>query len=56
MNDAFLARYGHQDIHRLRGIDRPLTQFEKAIFAWCLERHIHDEVRPAPDEKSDETP
>lgn len=49
MDDAFLARYGHQDIHRLRGLDRPLTRFEKHMFAWCLEHHINDfEVPPPP--------
>lgn len=45
-DDAFLARYGHQDIHKLRGIDRQLTKLEKAIFAHCLIEHIENEVQP----------
>ena len=45
MRDAYLARYGMQDIHTLRG-RRFLTEFEKAIFAACLEEHMRVEFSP----------
>jgi hypothetical protein len=48
MRDTFLARYGHQDIHRLRGIEE-LTEKDKRIFAFCLTVHIEHEVRPLTD-------
>jgi len=47
MLDSFLARYGHQDIHKLRGVEF-LTLAEKAIFHSCLLIHIEHEVQPLP--------
>jgi len=46
MLDSFLARYGNQDIHKLRGVDRPLTHDEKIIFAECLGQWLEREVEP----------
>ena len=45
MMDSFLARYGSQDIHRLRGIQE-LTRAEKLIFRECLLELIRGEVQP----------
>jgi hypothetical protein len=42
MMDAFLARYGNQDIHRLRGV-KELSWNEKRIFASCLEELMERE-------------
>jgi hypothetical protein len=51
MLDAFLARYGNQDIHRLRGVEE-LTPVEKRVFAACLAEHIKNEVGPREDGSS----
>jgi hypothetical protein len=48
MLDAYLVRYGGQDIHRLRGLDRPLTQREKLILRACLDVLLDAEVQPLP--------
>ncbi|HEU4728384.1 MAG TPA: hypothetical protein VFT22_10855 [Kofleriaceae bacterium] len=48
MTDSLLARYGHQDIHQIRGISRPLTPFEKDMFAHALLEHIEAEQAPLP--------
>jgi hypothetical protein len=45
MMDAFLARYGNQDIHRLRGVEE-LSQSDKLIFRECLSELIKAEVQP----------
>jgi hypothetical protein len=44
---AFVCRYGHQDVHQLLGRTRPLTPFERALFARALQEHWEAEVRPA---------
>lgn len=48
MVDAFLCRYGNQDIHQLRGVDR-LTEDEKIILSSCIAQHIENEVSDRPD-------
>lgn len=45
MQDTFLARYGMQDIHRLRGVE-VLTNIDRAMFAKCLELHMEAEYTP----------
>lgn len=47
MNDAFLARYGGQDVHRLRGLDRTLTVREKVLFSLALKQLLDKEFTPA---------
>jgi hypothetical protein len=47
MMDAFLARYGTQDIHRLRGVEE-LTPGEKEVFRQCLLELLRAEVEPLP--------
>lgn len=42
-----------QDIHSLRGLNRPLTKFEKACFASALEEHMKVEYTPRKDGNSD---
>lgn len=48
MLDAYLCRYGGQDIHRLRALDRPLTRREKVILRACLDELLDGEVQPMP--------
>jgi len=43
--DAFIARYGHQDIHRLRGVES-LSADEKLIFSAHLGHWLEAEVQP----------
>ena len=45
--DSFLAVHGHQDIHRLRGVQY-LTEFDKIIFAKLVEEHLNQEFPQAP--------
>jgi hypothetical protein len=41
--DAFLSRYGHQDIFKLRGISRPFTVLEKTLYLRALSFHLEKE-------------
>jgi hypothetical protein len=43
---AFICRYGHQDVHEILDIDRPLTALERALFARALEEHVEAEFSP----------
>ena len=43
---AFICRYGHQDVHQILGIERPLTPLERALFARALQEHWNAEVTP----------
>jgi hypothetical protein len=43
---VFIARHGRQDLFKLRGIDRPLSQLEKYIVAELLVKMLRDEVTP----------
>ncbi len=46
MEVAVLCRYGHQDVHKVLGIQRPLTAMERALFVRALQEHFEAEVNP----------
>jgi len=43
VQDSFLARYGCQDIHKIRGLTRSLTVREKLLFEACIAKHMAKE-------------
>lgn len=45
MIDAACARYGHQDIHRIRGVKR-LRRWEKEVFVECVKELMTAEFSP----------
>lgn len=49
MQVAFICRYGNQDVHKIRGIDRPLFPLERHLFALALEEHVRAEFSPRED-------
>lgn len=46
LETAFICRYGHQDVGRLLGRERPLSPLERALFARALQQHWEAEVAP----------
>ena len=48
MRDAFIARYGHQDIRYLRGSTEPLSDLDKYLFAFALKEHLDAEYADNP--------
>jgi hypothetical protein len=46
MQTAFICRYGAQDVHKIRGLDRPLYPLERHLFALALEEHVRAEFSP----------
>lgn len=49
MLNAFLCRYGGQDIHTLLGkAPGELTHREKLILAHCINEHMRTEFEPRP--------
>ena len=44
----FIARYGNQDLHQLRGVEQ-FTDWEKAIIRAWLSHHLECEMKPAED-------
>jgi len=49
VRDAYLTRYGSQDIRTIRGLDRELTAVEKTFFQRALAEQLRAEVEPLPD-------
>ena len=48
MRDAFIARYGHQDIRYLRDSDAPLSDLDKQLFALAIKEHLDAEYADNP--------
>lgn len=46
MTDAFISRYGHQDIFKLRpSLRGRFTMLDKALYERALAKHLLDEVK-----------